>query len=213
MSGSADISITDGVLVLRRQRPDDLDMHLSAIDDSQIDWLWAPGDRALWEAKTAQEQREHQARHLQQMHDSFGPGPKWAFSVDAPGVPYAVFIKCDLANPHVPTGEANISYACHPAYRGRGWTTRAVRLACVFLRDYTPAARAHLIVDAENAASVAVARAAGFREVERFVNEQDRPMIRHVIDLTGGLAEQEPVRRSRPSPARRPSSPPQGSSS
>ena len=184
-SCAGDISITDGLLVLRRQRPDDLETHLSAIDDEQIDRLWGSGDRARWEAMTAAEQRDHQARHLQEVHNGFGPGPKWTFSVDGPHAPYAVYIDCDLANDRVPAGEANISYACHPAYRSRGWTTRAVRLACTFLRDYTSATHAHLIIDAENLASLAVARSVGAAEIERFQDEHGRTMIRHVIQVAG----------------------------
>ncbi len=181
--GADDMAITDGRLVLRRQRPDDLETHLSAIDDDQINWLWEAGDRARWEAMTPAEQRDHQARHLQEVHDTFGHGPKWSFSVDGPDAPYAVYIDCDLANERVPAGEANVSYACHPAYRGRGWTARAVELACTFLRDYTSASRAHLIVDAENLPSLAVARSVGASEIERFQDEHGRTMIRHVINI------------------------------
>ena len=180
---AGDIAITDGLLVLRRQRLDDLEMHLSAIDDDQIDWLWESGDRARWEAMTADQQRDHQARHLQEVHDRFGPGPKWTFSVDGPNAPYAVYIDCDLANARVPAGQANISYTCHPVYRGRGWTTRAVRLACTFLRDYTTATHAHLIIDARNFASLAVARSVGAVEVEHFQDKHGPTMIRHVMQL------------------------------
>lgn len=182
-SCSDDISITDGLLVLRGQRPDDLEMHLSAIDDDQIDWLWEPGDRARWELMTSAEQRDHQARHLQEVHDGFGPGPKWTFSVDGPDALYAIYIDCDLANDQVPAGQANISYVCHPSYRRRGWTTRAVNLACTFLRNYTNATEAHLIIDAENLASLAVARSVGAAEVERFKDPHSRIMIRHVIQI------------------------------
>jgi hypothetical protein len=84
-----DISITDGLLVLRRQQPDDLEMHLSAIDDDQIDWLWEPGDRARWEAMTVAEQRDHQARHLQELHtasvlDRSGPSASMARTPPTP---------------------------------------------------------------------------------------------------------------------------------
>ncbi len=186
-------TVSDGFLVLRRQRPDDIDMHLSAIDEEQIVWLWQPGDRARWDAMTPRQQRDHQLRHLQRMHDTFGPGPKWAFSVDAPGATYALYIDCDLANPHVPAGEANISFTCHPAYRGRGWVTRAVRLVCMFLRDQTSVRRAHLIVDSRNLASLRVAHAVGAREVERFTDEHSHTVIRHVIDLDDGALEPAPA--------------------
>ncbi len=48
---------TDGVVTIRRQRADDIDRHLEAIDDEQIDWLWEPGDRQKWEAQTPDQQR------------------------------------------------------------------------------------------------------------------------------------------------------------
>lgn len=176
---------SDGLLTLRRQHPDDLEMQLEAVDDEQIDWLWEAGHRAEWQRMSVAEQREHQRRHLQAVHDSFGPGPKWCFSVDALDVRYVVYIDCDLANPHVPLGEANISYTCHPAHRGKGYTTRAVRLVCMFLLRHTNASEAHIVVDARNAVSLGVARAAGAVERERFRDAEGRTKVRHVINLRG----------------------------
>ena len=176
---------TDGELVFRQQSPADLDRQMEAVDDAQIDWLWEPGHRELWEAMSPVEQREHQRRHLQAVHDSFGPGPKWCFSVDAPDAPYVVYVDCDLANPHVPAGQANISYTCHPAFRGRGYTARAVRLVCDFLRKRTTASEAFIIVAEGNRASLGVARAVGAVERDRFVDEHGRTMIRHVLSLRG----------------------------
>lgn len=183
-----EVRLTDGHLVLRRQHPDDLEMHLGAVDAEQMDWLWEPGDRARWEALSAEQQRDHQQRHLQAAHGSFGPGPKWCFSVDAPEAPYVVYIDCDLANPHVPAGEANISYACHPDYRGRGYTPRAVLLVCDFARAFTTASRAHIVVDERNAPSLRVTYAVGAREEDRFVDVHGRTMIRHVLDLDESTA-------------------------
>jgi hypothetical protein len=71
---------TDGVVTLRRQHPDDLEMHLAGVDEEQMAWLWEPGDRELYGRMTPDEQRAHQLQHLRASHDSFGPGPKWAFS-------------------------------------------------------------------------------------------------------------------------------------
>ncbi len=36
------VSYTDGVVTIRPQRVDDIDRHMEAIDDDQIDWLWEP---------------------------------------------------------------------------------------------------------------------------------------------------------------------------
>lgn len=180
-----EVVATDGELVLRQQSPEDLDRQMEAVDDAQIDWLWEPGHRELWEAMSPAEQREHQRRHLETVHASFGPGPKWCFSVDTPDASYVVYIDCDLSNPHVPAGQANISYTCHPAYRGRGYTTRAVRLVCDFLRERTMASEAYIVVEPENRPSLGVARAVGAVERDRFVDEHGRTLIRHVLSLRG----------------------------
>jgi RimJ/RimL family protein N-acetyltransferase len=168
---------------LRRQHPDDIESHLAAIDEEQIRWLWEPGDGDRYAALTAGEQRAHQLRHLQASHDSFGPGPKWCWSVDLADASYVAYIDCDLANSHVPPGDANISYACDPRYRTRGYTSRAVRLVCDFLRQRTSAQEAHILVDVDNVASLRVARAVGAVEVETFSNDHGRTLLRHVIHL------------------------------
>jgi len=171
---------SDGTVTIRRQSVVDLDADLEAKDDEQIDWLWLPGQRQLWEAKTTTEQREHARRGLEANERNFGSGPSWNFAGDAAGAPYAVFVNCDLANEHVPHGEANISYSSHPAHRGRGYVSRAVRLVMQFLHDHTGAREAHIIADVENAPSLRVAQAVDAVATERWVNDQGRTMQRHV---------------------------------
>lgn len=178
------LSYTDGTVTLRCQTSEDVDTHLESVDDEQIDWLWLPGHRQAWEAMTAAEQRAHTVQGLQANQDNFGRGPKWTFSVDSPEADYVVYIDCDLANDHVPAGEANISYAAHPAHRSNGYVTRSVRLVCAFLTDHTAARHGHLIIDSENMASLGVARSIGAVEVDRWCNTQGRTMIRHLLNLT-----------------------------
>jgi RimJ/RimL family protein N-acetyltransferase len=174
---------TDGVVVLRSVGTRDLQRHLDAVDDEQIDWLWEPGHREQWEAKTTAEKRAHQLGYLRSCEQTYGTGPKWHFAVDAPDADYAVYVDCDLANAHVPAGEANISYTAHTAYRGKGYVSRAVRLVMLFLRDNTGAREAHIVVDEDNVKSLRLAHAVGARERERFVNEHGRTMVRHVVDV------------------------------
>lgn len=182
-SESPPLPLSDGVVSIRRQHPEDIDMHMAAIDEEQIRWLWEPGDGQLYAALTPDEQRAHHLRHLEGSRESFGLGPKWCFSVDLSDARYVAYVDCDLANTHVPAGDANISYACHPGYRGRGYTSRAVRLVCAFLRRDTSAREAHILVDVDNVASLRVAKAVGAVEVDRFVNEHGRTMARHIIHL------------------------------
>ncbi len=185
----ASCSFTDGVLTIRSLRAGDLEMDLSAKDDEQIDWLWEPGQRALWEAMSPEEQRHHARRGLEEAERSFGEGPKWRFAVDTATDRYVAYLDCDLANNHVPHGQANISYAAHPDHRSRGYVSGGVRLGLRFLAACTSASVAHLVVDAENVASLRVARAVGAAEVERWTNEQGRVMVRHVIAVPRGEAD------------------------
>lgn len=114
------LTYSDGVVTIRRQRVDDLDLDLEAKDEEQILWMWLPGERERWQSMTPDEQRIHAAAWLRRMQEAFGTGPKWTFAVDGPDMPYVAYVDWDLANEHVPRGEANISYSAHPAYRGRG---------------------------------------------------------------------------------------------
>jgi RimJ/RimL family protein N-acetyltransferase len=178
------LTYSDGVVTIRRQDPSlDLAQHLGAIDDEQIDWLWHPSHRSLWEAKTPEEQVDHQRRHLQSSHDDFGKGPNWRFSVDTADERYVAYVDCDLANEHVPAGEANVSYCSHPAYRGRGYVTRAVRLVARFLSDHTGAGNAYLVIDANNAASLRVVTSLGIQEDARWPARTGATMVRFVLDL------------------------------
>ena len=177
------LNYTDGVVTIRPQRPGDLDRDVEAKDDEQIDWLWLPGERESWEAMTLDEQRDHALRGLEANAAAFGTGSKWSFAVDTADDEYVAYVDCDLANDHVPHGEANISYSAHPAHRGWGHVSRAVRLVTRFLADHTGARRAHLVVDVGNVASVRVATAVGARVTERWTSETGSSMIRHVLAI------------------------------
>ncbi|MEM7154799.1 MAG: GNAT family N-acetyltransferase [Myxococcota bacterium] len=173
----------DGVVSIRRQDPADLEIDLAAKDDEQIDWLWLPGEREAWEAMTPDEQRAHTQRWLQSTRDDFGSGPKWAFSVDTAEDRHVAFVGCDLANEELPAGDANLSYSSHPAHRGRGYVSRAVRLMLRFVAEHTGARRVHLLVDEANAPSVRVARAVTDVVPVAYTNPRGRPFLRFSIDL------------------------------
>jgi RimJ/RimL family protein N-acetyltransferase len=180
------VSYTDGVVTIRRQRADDVAAEVSARDAEQFRWLSLPGDQARW-AVMSQDQRRAQCRRLLLASRAvFGMGPKWTFSVDAGGVAHVGYVDCDLASSLVPAGQANISYAAHPAHRGRGHMSRAVRLITRFLADHTGAQEAYILVDEGNIASLRVARAVGAAETARWVDESGRTLIRHVLRLANG---------------------------
>jgi RimJ/RimL family protein N-acetyltransferase len=154
------LTYTDGVVTIRPPTVGDAEAHTAAVDDEQIDWLWLPGQREEWERRSPDEQLDHQRRFLQRTADEWGSGPKWWFVIEHDGA-YAGHVDADLANPNVSHGEANISYSMHPDLRGRGLTSRAVRLVLRFLADHTGAREAHLVVDPANEASQRVLRAVG----------------------------------------------------
>ncbi|MHB1986368.1 MAG: GNAT family N-acetyltransferase [Acidimicrobiales bacterium] len=178
------LSYTDGVVTIRRQDPEnDLEPHLAAIDNEQVDWLWAPGDREAWEALSPTQQRTHQHHHLQQSHEEFATGPHWRFSGDLVDAPYVVYVDCDLANENAPHGEANISYTTHPTHRGQGYTVRAVRLVLEFVREHTGATTAYFVIDVENGPSLGVARSVGASETVRHQDAFGRTKLTFSVSL------------------------------
>jgi RimJ/RimL family protein N-acetyltransferase len=88
-------------------------------------------------------------------------GPKLAFGIRAEGV-LAGTIDVDLALPSLRQGEANLAYGLYPAWRGRGLATRAVLLACRYLRDRGDIDCAVIMTDPRNRTSAAVAERASF---------------------------------------------------
>jgi RimJ/RimL family protein N-acetyltransferase len=58
--------------------------------------------------------------------------------------------------------EAELAYGLYPAWRGRGFATRAVRLACDHLREHRDVRLAVIRTDPRNRPSAAVAVRAGF---------------------------------------------------
>jgi len=177
------LTYTDGVVTIRRPSPDDAESHTAMVDEEQIRWLWLPGHREGWEAMSSTEQREHQRRYLDGVATTWGTGPKWTFAVERAGE-YVGHVDCDLANPGVPIGEANVSYSAHPEHRGKGYVSRAVRLILQFVRDHTGAREAWIGVDERNEASLRVARAVGALERDRHVDDQGNTMVRHVFAVT-----------------------------
>jgi RimJ/RimL family protein N-acetyltransferase len=166
------LSYGDGVVRIRRQRAADLEADLEAKDDEQIDRLWLPGQRAAWEAMSGADRRAHALRGLLAGAEGFRTGPRWTFAVDTADAGAVAGVACDLANVDVPPGEANISYWCHPDHRGNGYVSRAVRLVLAFLADHTGAREAHLLVDADNQASLRVASAVAARPAGPVIDER-----------------------------------------
>jgi RimJ/RimL family protein N-acetyltransferase len=115
--------------------------------------------------------------------DSFGDGPRWAFSVDLADATSVAAVDVNLASDHAPPGEANISYWVHPTYRHQGIAPIAVRLALQFLRDHTSTRRAHIMVDPNNTPSLAVASSLGTTVGAMTADRHGRSLLRHSLEL------------------------------
>jgi RimJ/RimL family protein N-acetyltransferase len=154
------LTYTDGVVTIRPHTVDDAEADLAVTDDDQIRWMWLEGWREQWEAKDDAEKLEHKRGNMRDNIAAFATGPKWPFAIVVDGQLVGM-VDCDLANPDVPHGEANVSYSIGPEHRGRGHVSRAVRLVLRFLEEHTGAREAHIRVDPANEASLRVLRAVG----------------------------------------------------
>ena len=173
----------DGVVTIRPRRSDDLQTDIEAKDVEQQQWLWLPEHRALWTRLTATERRTHSEAVLLANVEEFGRGPKWTFSVDGPWQQNLAYVDVDLANDHAPMGEANISYATHPAHRGRGYARRAVSLVTRFLAEHTGARNAYLSVAVDNVASQRVVDAVGGIALDSWTDSEGRVTIRRRLPI------------------------------
>jgi RimJ/RimL family protein N-acetyltransferase len=143
--------LTDGVLTLSQLRLEDAVTHLAGEDAELVRWLnGGPGTLAGVEAYI---------RHT--VEQWAAGGPKLAFGIRAEGVLVGT-IDGDLALPNLRPREANLAYGLYPAWRGRGFATRAVLLACRYLCDRGDVDHAVIMTNTRNRASAAVAERAGF---------------------------------------------------
>jgi RimJ/RimL family protein N-acetyltransferase len=172
----------DDVTIRRRHR-DDVEMDLAGRDVEHIRWLWQPNEADRWAAMSPSERRARALEWLAGVSDSFGTGPRWTFSVDVADATAVGGVDVNLASDHAPPGEANISYWVHPAFRRRGIAPVAVRLALQFLRDHTGTRRAHVMVDPDNAPSLAVAASVGATVGAMTVDRHGRSLVRHSLAL------------------------------
>lgn len=94
----------------------------------------------------------------------------------AVGTTIVGWIDYDHERAWLATDEVNVGYNVFPKYRRYGYGTRALRLFQGYLESLDPPLRATLLVDPENAGSLALAAAAGFRVVAKF---DDQLFMKH----------------------------------
>ncbi|MFD7695053.1 GNAT family N-acetyltransferase [Streptomyces sp. NPDC059805] len=144
--------LSDGVITLTPLGPDDASAHLAGEDEQLIRWL--SGGPGTPEGVAAY------VRHCVGQWADGGSLRAFGVRVDG-GRTLAGTIDLRFAAEGLTPGQVNVAYGLYPAWRGRGLATRAVLLVCGYAA--AAGARAAVIqVEPGNAASVAVARRAGF---------------------------------------------------
>lgn len=139
----------DDVLTLRCLRDADARAMVDGDDPDQVRWLNTghPSDLARTREWIGTNQREWRE-----------DGPRRNLGiVDRATGALAGMVEAHLALPDLPPGAVNVAYGVFPAFRGRGYAARAVRLVCTWLGAATDAQTVVLRIDADNAPSLGVA--------------------------------------------------------
>lgn len=140
--------LSDGVVVLDGHTLADVHAQVAGEDDEQAKRFgWYPSRSTDETVRAAIERWREEWR---------SGGPTRAFALRVEGV---LAGGCEL---RLRDGGAEMSYYVFPPFRRRGLATRAVRLACDYAFEELSLAWLELHVEPDNAASLGVARKAGF---------------------------------------------------
>ncbi|MFS0698734.1 GNAT family N-acetyltransferase [Cellulomonas sp. 179-A 4D5 NHS] len=144
------VLLGDDLLTLRCLQDVDAGAMVDGDDPDQVRWLndGHPSDLARtreWIGRNQHEWREG--------------GPRRNLGiVDRATAALAGMVEAHLALPDLAPGTVNVAYGVFPAFRGRGYAARAVRLVCTWLGAATDARTVVLRIDADNAPSLGVAQ-------------------------------------------------------
>ena len=145
--------LRDEVVVPRPLSRSDAHDHLAGEDEELVRWLnGGPGTV------------DTVAQHIAAAQEMWmACGPTFSFAIrSALDDQLAGTIDVQLQPENAPRGFANLAYGLYPPYRGRGWASRAVKLAVEFLRRRDDMTDVLIRVDPGNSASIAVANRTGF---------------------------------------------------
>lgn len=146
---------SDGTVTLRPLTHEDVGGTQPGQEDDELSrWLNSG-------AGSTETVHQHVAHGVEQWV-SGGPNFRFAITTSADDALVGT-IDVQLDQPFLTAGQANLAYLLYPLSRGRGFATRAVRLAVDFLRRYTDVRQALILTGVENPASAAVAQRAGFQ--------------------------------------------------
>ena len=154
-------TFSDGDLEIRPQDHADAEAHLRGEDDQQRIWLWNDEAREDAALATPVDRLATTRTWITANRAAFDAGgPKFCFSVTVAGT-LVGYIDANTVLDDDP-GVANIAYVVYPAFRRKGYATRAVALILEFLAAHTTIETARLVIDEGNVPSFGVAAASGF---------------------------------------------------
>ncbi|MGH3446632.1 MAG: GNAT family N-acetyltransferase [Nocardioidaceae bacterium] len=113
--------LTDGVVTLRASRPEDADGVYEQCTDpvtQQLTTVPAPYTR------------QHAEDFLARRRAKWEDGSDWGFSIEADGGAEPSSFGGSISVRQLAPGLAEVAYGAHPAVRGKGVMTRALRLIC-----------------------------------------------------------------------------------
>ena len=146
--------LDDGVVALRHRRPGDVTMLVETVADPQA---------RRWASRRGGDTVEEQQAAIERADSDWLTGERVQMTIcdaatDAPAGDVSLFwVDATM-------GVVNLGYSVHPAFRRRGFATRAARLAADWVLGLPSVARVEAGANTENTASLAVLRRAGFVE-------------------------------------------------
>ena len=146
--------LDDGVVALRPRRPGDVTMLAETVADPQS---------RRWASRRGGDTVEEQQAAIERADSDWLTGERVQMTIcdaatDAPAGDVSLFwVDATM-------GVVNLGYSVHPAFRRRGFATRAARLASDWALGLPSVARVEAGANKENTASLAVLRRAGFVE-------------------------------------------------
>lgn len=179
-----DVRLSDGTIVLTPLGPDDLEPHLAGEDAELVRRLnGGPGTR------------EGVAAYLRHCREQWeAAGALRAFGVRAGDAgTLAGTVDLRFGAEGLDPGQVNVAYGLYPSWRGSGLATRAVLLACRYAAG-EGATQAVILAEPDNAASLAVARRAGFTAAGSTTTRDGTAFERYVLDLAATAAPGRSVR-------------------
>jgi RimJ/RimL family protein N-acetyltransferase/ADP-ribose pyrophosphatase YjhB (NUDIX family) len=146
-TGSDQLTLTDGVILLRPFAEAHIDAHVAGEDDVARLWFGHPG-RSTREGMIEVVERWRREREA---------GTRLTFAIEHDG---AVVGNAEVR----PRGEiASLSWMVYAGHRGQGYATRAARLLADYSIEHLGARRVQAEVDPRNADSLRVATRSGLR--------------------------------------------------